>query len=63
VLIGAFATTGSQFFLEKKREEREDDRAKQLIAGELLHIQIVFRSVSKGRDWPPIEDIDARRPR
>ena len=62
VIVGAGASTGSQVYLEKKREEREADRAKRLVAGELLHLQIIFRSVSAGTHWPPLEDVDALLP-
>jgi hypothetical protein len=62
VIVGAVATTGSQAYLEKKREEREADRAKQLVAGELLHLQMVFRGASAGTRWPPIEEGNAYLP-
>jgi hypothetical protein len=62
VIVGAVASTGGQAYLEKKREEREDDRAKRLVAGELLHLQMVFRVASAGMSWLPIEDINAFLP-
>lgn len=62
VIVGAVASTGSQVYLEKKREEREADRAKQLVAGELLHQQMFFRSASEGMGWPPIDDVGAFLP-
>ncbi len=50
VIVGAVASAGNQVYLERKREEREADRAKQLVAGELLHLQMIFRSASAGRE-------------
>lgn len=62
VVVGAVASTGSQVYQEKKREAREADRAKQLVAGELLHLQMVFRGASAGMSWPPIDDVKAFLP-
>ncbi len=62
VLLGAGASTGSQVYLENKRERRAEDRAKRLVAGELLHVQMIFRSVAAGTHWPPIEDVDSYLP-
>ena len=54
VIVGAVASTGGQVYLEKKREAREADRAKQLVAGELLQAQMTFFAASKATHWPPI---------
>jgi len=62
VLVGAIASTGTQLYLAKKQEQREAARAKQLVAGELLHAQLVLRAASAGRQWPPVEDINGFLP-
>jgi hypothetical protein len=62
VIVGAVASTGSQVYLEKKREEREADRAKKLVAGELLHLQLVFRGAAASNNWPAFEDAKALLP-
>lgn len=58
VLLGAFLTPLSQLFLEWKRERRAADRAKLLVAAELLQAQMILRAVSKGGHWPLIEDLN-----
>lgn len=62
VIVGALASTGTQVYLDRKREHREADRAKQLVAGELLHAQAILRSVPMTGDWPPFEDADVYFP-
>jgi hypothetical protein len=62
VVIGALLTTLTQLYLERKREQRTADRAKLLVAGELLHAQLVLRSASAGKHWLPVEDINAFLP-
>jgi hypothetical protein len=62
VVIGALLTTFTQLYLERKREQRAADRAKLLVAGELLHAQLVLRAASKGKYWPPVEEVDAFLP-
>jgi hypothetical protein len=62
VALGALATTGTQLFLDKKRERRTADRAKRLVAGELLQAQLILRAASKGTTWPAIEDVNAYLP-
>jgi hypothetical protein len=62
VVIGALLTTCTQMYLERKREQRAANRAKQLVAGELLNAQMVLSACSKGNLWPPIEDADAFLP-
>ena len=62
VLLGGLLTPLTQLFLERKRERRVADRAKLLVAAELLHAQMTLRSVSKGEFWPPIEDLNAFLP-
>lgn len=52
VLVGALATTGSQLYLDKKREKREAGRAKQVVGGELLQAQMSLRAASMGKTWP-----------
>jgi len=59
VLLGGLLTPLTQLFLEWKRERRAADRAKLLVAAELLHAQMTLRSVSKGGHWLPIEDLNA----
>ena len=62
VLLGGLLTPLTQLFLEWKRERRAADRAKLLVAAELLHAQMMLRSASKGRHWPTIEDLNAFLP-
>jgi hypothetical protein len=62
VVIGALLTTLTQLYLERKREQRAADQAKLLVAGELLHAQLVLGVVSKGEHWPVVENVDAFLP-
>ena len=62
VLLGALLTPLTQLFLEWKRERRTADRAKLLVAAELLQAQMILRAVSKRGHWPPIEDLDGFLP-
>jgi hypothetical protein len=62
VIVGAGASTWGQVYLESKREKREADRAKRLVAGELLHLQLVLRAASQGPGWPLIRDVNAHLP-
>jgi hypothetical protein len=62
VVIGALLTTFTQLYLERKREQRAADRAKLLVAGELLHAQRILRVVSADKIWPPFEDLNAFLP-
>ena len=62
VLVGAFAATGTQLFLEVKRDRREAERAKKLVAGELLRAQMIFRLASDRTTWPPVADVDVHLP-
>jgi hypothetical protein len=62
VLVGALATAGTQLYLDKKREQRAASQAKQVVGGELLHAQLTLRAASKGKTWPPFNDIDAYLP-
>src|ERR1035437_65762 len=62
VVIGALLTTFTQLYLERKREQRAADRAKLLVAGELLHAQLGLRAASTGKHWPVFEDVDAFLP-
>jgi len=62
VLLGAFLTPLTQLFLERKRERHATDRAKLLVAAELLQAQMILRAVSKGEHWPCYEDPNAFLP-
>ena len=62
VVIGALLMPLTQLYLERKREQRAADRAKLLVAGELLHAQLVLRSASAGEHWVPVEDVNAFLP-
>jgi hypothetical protein len=62
VVIGALLTTFTQLYLERKREQRAADQAMLLVAGELLHAQLVLRGVSKGQHWPVVENVDTFLP-
>lgn len=48
--------------MESKREKREADRAKRLVAGELLHLQLILRAAASGPNWPLISDVNAHLP-
>lgn len=56
VVIGGLLTPVTQLHLERKREKRTADRAKLLVAGELLHAQLMLRAASEGESWPYTED-------
>lgn len=62
VVLGALLMPLTQLYLEKKREQRAADRAKLLVAGELLHAQMVLRGISEGKHWPHMEDVSAFLP-
>lgn len=62
VLLGALMTPIVQFWLERNREQRAADRAKLLIAGELLQAQMFLGSAYKGKHWPTMEDVNASLP-
>lgn len=62
VVIGALLNTFTQLYLERKREQRAGDQAKRLVAGELLHAQLILGTVSKGKHWPVVENVDAFLP-
>jgi hypothetical protein len=62
VIVGAAATTGSQLYLEKSRLEREARRARQMVVGELLQVELIVRDASESHQWPPIDDVDAFLP-
>ena len=38
------------------------DRAKRLVAGELLHLQLILRAAAAGPNWPLISDVNAHLP-
>jgi hypothetical protein len=56
VVLGALLTPLTQLYLERRREQRASDRAKILVAGELLHAQMTLRAASDLKHWPPVED-------
>jgi hypothetical protein len=56
VILGTFLMPFTQIFLERTRERRASHHARLLIAGELLHAQMVLRAASKIDGWPPVED-------
>jgi hypothetical protein len=62
VVLGALLSPVTQLYTERKREQRAADRAKLLVAGELLHVELVLRTVSRGEHWPYLEDINAHLP-
>lgn len=62
VILGGLLTPLTQLFLEWKQERRAADRAKLLVAAELLQAQMVLRAVYEGGHWPPIEDLNAFLP-
>jgi hypothetical protein len=58
VIVGA-TTTGGQVFLDSRRERSKANRAKRLVAGELLQAQLILRSIAESKTWPPFDDVDA----
>jgi hypothetical protein len=59
VIVGALASTGSQLYIASKGSKREADRAKQLVAGELLQAQLIIRAAAEGENWALFRDVDA----
>jgi hypothetical protein len=59
VIVGGLLTGGTQLFLEWRRERNGHRRAKRLVAGELLHTEVILRSAYQRRQWPPIDDPQA----
>jgi hypothetical protein len=62
VVLGALLAPMTQLYLERKQEQGAADRAKRLVAGELLHAQLVLRAISEGKVWPHMEDVNAYLP-
>jgi hypothetical protein len=62
VLLGGLLTPVTQLVLERKREQRAADRAKLLVAAELLQAQLILRTVSVAGFWPFFEDLSAFLP-
>ena len=59
VVIGALLMPLTQLHLERERAIFAADRAKLLVAGELLHAQVILRVASEGEHWPYAPDMDA----
>ena len=62
VVLGALLAPFTQLYIERKRERRAADRAKLLVAAELLQAQMTLRAVSEGEHWPCYEDPNAFLP-
>ncbi len=62
VVIGVVGTTGMQMFLDGRRERREVDSAKQLVAGELLQAQTIIRGASTHKAILAVADVDGVLP-
>jgi hypothetical protein len=62
VLVGVFATTGTQLYTERRRDRHAADRAKRLVAGELLQAQLILRAASMGEGWLHIDDYSTLLP-
>jgi len=62
VVLGAFLAPLTQLFIDWKGEQHAADRAKLLVAGELLHAQMVLRATSELEHWPTVEDINSFLP-
>jgi hypothetical protein len=62
VALGALLAPLTQLYLQKKQEQRAAASAKLLVAGELLHAQLILRSASTMSQWPPVEDVNAFLP-
>jgi hypothetical protein len=52
VILGALLTPLTQVFLERERDQRMADKAKGLVALELIHNQLILRAASRGKNWP-----------
>jgi hypothetical protein len=62
VIIGALLTPLTQLFLERHREQKVANRAKLLVAAELLQAQHILRAASVSKTWPYVEAIDSVLP-
>jgi hypothetical protein len=62
VALGAVLMPFTNLYLERKREQRAADRAKLLVAGELLQAELILRTASASAHWPPVEDMNAFLP-
>lgn len=51
VIIGALVTTGTQLYLEKKRENRETQRAARLIDSDLMFAEVAAESCINNKKW------------
>ena len=56
VVLGALLTPLTQLFLENRREARAVDRAKLLVSGELLQVQLTLRTAAKIERWYVVKD-------
>jgi len=63
VVIGALLSPLTQLFVDWRRRRRMADRAKALVAGELLHCQLIMRTTVDSGIWPIAEDADTARGR
>jgi hypothetical protein len=62
VVLGALLLPFTQSLLERRRERRASDRARLLIAGELLHAQMMLRAASQHTRWNTVDDLDSFLP-
>ena len=62
LVLGALLKPLTQLYFERKREQRALDRAKLLIAGELLHAEVILSTASIGMHWPFVEDVNGFLP-
>lgn len=62
VVIGVLLIPLTQLFLKGKQEKGMADKAKGLVALELIHNQLILRAASRGKNWPLAEDSAAARP-
>ena len=62
VVVGAITSPLNQLYLDRKREERATQRAKLLVAGELLQIQTAYNAAASARRWTPVEDLGTLLP-
>lgn len=62
VILGGLITGGFQVFLDERTNRRALQRAKRVVAGELLQVQIVLRAEAKTTSWTSYSDVNATLP-
>lgn len=63
VVVGALLSPFTQFLIDWRRERGKAQRAKKLVAGELLHCQLILRTTADSGIWPVVDDAATARER